>query len=182
MKLAYPNYHRPKYSYQWNYKMILRYVFFQKILRFNGRIEWPVHFTSVIIGPKKITKGFMCDPGDTPGCYIQGINGINFGSNIEIGAGVKIISSNHEEYDYSKSKKSDPINIGDNVWIGSNAIILPEVTIGNNVIIGAGSVVTKNIPDNTIAAGNPCRIIRDKKPYKVNIRKIPLNRKYEPIR
>ena len=52
------------------------------------------------------------------------------------------------------------ITIGDNVWIGGNACIMPGVTIGDNVVIGAGSVVTKDIPDNVIAAGNPCRIIR----------------------
>ena len=53
-----------------------------------------------------------------------------------------------------------PVIIGNNVWIGGGAIILPGVTIGNNVVIGAGSVVTKNIPDNVIAAGSPCRVIR----------------------
>ena len=51
--------------------------------------------------------------------------------------------------------------IGDNVWIGGNAVINPGVTIGNNCVIGAGSVVTKNIPDNSIAVGNPARVIRE---------------------
>lgn len=54
-----------------------------------------------------------------------------------------------------------PVTIGDNVWIGGGAIIMPGVTIGDNVVIGAGSVVTKDIPDNTIAYGNPCRVIRE---------------------
>lgn len=54
-----------------------------------------------------------------------------------------------------------PVIIGNNVWIGGGVIILPGVTIGNNVVIGAGSVVTKDIPDNKFAYGNPCRIIRD---------------------
>ncbi|WP_322907085.1 sugar O-acetyltransferase [Paenibacillus campi] len=53
-----------------------------------------------------------------------------------------------------------PITIGDNVWIGGNAVITPGVTIGDNVVIGAGSVVTKHIPANVVAAGNPCRVIR----------------------
>lgn len=178
VKLVYSNYHRPKYAYQLNYKMIFRYVVLQKIFRFNGKVSWPVHFTSVVVGEKKITKGFMCDPGDTPGCYIQGISGIHFGSNIEMGAGVKIISSNHEEGDYSKSKIVKPIVIGDNVWIGSNAVILPEVKIGDNVIIGAGAVVTKDISANSIAVGNPCKVIRKKELYQVDIHKIELNRKY----
>ena len=54
-----------------------------------------------------------------------------------------------------------PVTIGDNVWIGGGAIILPGVEIGNNAVIGAGSVVTKSIPDNVVAVGNPCRIIRE---------------------
>ena len=182
VKLAYSNYHRPKFTYQLNYKMIFRYVIMQKLLRFNGRVSWPVHFTSVVVGEKKITKGFMCDPGDTPGCYIQGISGIQFGSNIEMGAGVKIISSNHEEGDYTKSKLVTPIIIGDNVWIGSNVVVLPEVKIGNNVIVGAGSVVTKNIPENSIAVGNPCKVIREKKAYIKDIYNIKLNRKYVEVR
>ena len=53
-----------------------------------------------------------------------------------------------------------PIKVGNNVWIGGNVIVLPGVTIGNNTIIGAGSVVTKNIPSNVVAVGNPCRVIK----------------------
>lgn len=56
-----------------------------------------------------------------------------------------------------------PVVIGKNVWIGGGVIILPGVTIGDNVVIGAGSVVTKDIPSDKIAFGNPCRIIRDNK-------------------
>ena len=53
-----------------------------------------------------------------------------------------------------------PVTIGSNVWIGGNVVINPGVTIGNNVVIGSGSVVVKDIPSNTIAAGNPCKVIR----------------------
>jgi len=178
LRLAYRDFYRPKYSYILNIRLILRYVILQKVFRFNGNVSWPVHFTSVIIGSKKIKKGIMCDPGDTPSCYIQGINGIYFGSNVEMGAGVKIISSNHEEDNYSKSKKSNPIIIGNNVWIGANSVILPEVKIGDNVIIGAGSIVTKNIPSNSVAVGNPCKVIREKLRYSIDINSIELNRKY----
>lgn len=54
-----------------------------------------------------------------------------------------------------------PVIIGDNVWIGGGAILLPGVTVGDNVVIGAGSVVTKDIPANSVACGNPCRVIRE---------------------
>lgn len=53
-----------------------------------------------------------------------------------------------------------PITIGSHVWLGANVCVLPGVTIGNNVVIGGGSVVTKDIPDNVIAVGNPCRVLR----------------------
>lgn len=56
---------------------------------------------------------------------------------------------------------SIPIHIGDDVWIGSNTVVLPGVTIGNDVVIGAGSVVTKDIPDHVVAFGNPCRVVRE---------------------
>ena len=57
-----------------------------------------------------------------------------------------------------------PITIGNNVWIGGHVVLLPGVSIGDNTIIGAGSVVTKNIPANVLAVGNPCRVIRPVSP------------------
>ena len=60
-----------------------------------------------------------------------------------------------------QNHRSSASYIGSNVWIGGSCVILPGVSIGNNVVIGAGSVVTKDIPDNVCAAGNPCRVIRE---------------------
>ncbi len=56
--------------------------------------------------------------------------------------------------------RTAPVIIGNNVWIGGGAVILPGVTIGDNVVIGAGSVVTRDIPSDSVAVGNPCRVIR----------------------
>lgn len=53
-----------------------------------------------------------------------------------------------------------PIKVGNNVWIGGNVVVLPGVTIGDNVVIGAGSVVNKDIPSNSVAVGNPCKVIK----------------------
>ena len=144
----------------------LRYAFFQRLLGFNRRVPWPVHFTSIVVYHDRIQTGNRVNPGDNPGCYIQGANGIIFGSNIRVGVNVCIVSANHSQDDYDRWHQEDPIRIGDNVWIGANAVILPGVQIGSNVIVGAGSVVAKSIPDNTIAAGNPCRILKTKPPYK----------------
>ena len=69
------------------------------------------------------------------------------------------------------------VHIGKNCWIGAGALILPGITIGDNVVIGAGSVVTKNIPANSVAVGNPCRVIREinehDKEFYFKDRKIP---------
>lgn len=180
VNIIYPQYYRSKIGYKLNFKILLKFAIAQKLFRINGSVPWPVHFTSLVLGHKNIKKGFMCDPGDSIGCYIQAYGGIEFGSNVEMGPGVKIISQNHDLNDFSKAKKAKvPIRIGDNVWIGANSIVLPEVQIGENVVIGAGSVVTKDIPSNSIAAGNPCKVIREKEPYGRDIYKIKLNRKYE---
>ena len=157
----YPEYYRPKFGYQRYYILFFQYWIPQKIFRLNPKVKWPVHHTSKVLDPQNITKGILCDPGDNINNYIQAKNGIEFGSNIELGPGVSIISSNHEAGDLSKHSKGKKIKIGNHVWIGSNSTILPEVTIGNNVTIGGGSVVIKDIPDNKLALGNPCRIIKD---------------------
>lgn len=173
----YPEYYRPKYGYLLPHVIFFKYVIPQKILRINGCVKWPVHFTSEVHSAHKITKGICCDPGDTPNMYVQANNGIVFGNNIEIGAGTKIISANHKEEDFSQHEKAEPIIIGNNVWIGANSVILPSVKIGDNVIIGAGSVVTKDIPSNSIAVGNPCRVIKNKKPYQGDFSTMEFNRK-----
>lgn len=144
------------------------YIIPQKILNINKarNIPWPVHFTSLVSGNlSNISVGFYTAPGFMPGCYIQAINGINFGNNVYIAPGVKILSANHDFTDYRKHTSGKPIKIGNNVWIGSNAIILPEVTIGNDVIIGAGSVVTHDIESNCIAVGNPAKVIGKKEDH-----------------
>ncbi len=177
IKLVYPQYYRPKYGYKPNWQIFFHYYIPQKIFRLNPKVPWPVHFTSTVIEPQKIKKGILCDPGDNFNNYIQANNGIIFGSNVEIGPGVKIISSNHNPNCFNKSIPAKPITIGNHVLIGANAIILPEVHVGNNVIIGAGSIVTKDLPSNVIAFGNPCEIIRSKKPYHFNIGDVTFNQK-----
>lgn len=146
--------------------MYLLYFFFpQKIVRINGSIPWPVHYTSRILFSKNIKVGNHSAPGMTGNCYIQARNGIFIGHNLRMGPGVGLISANHSEEDYDRHIHGEPIVIGDNVWIGMNAVILPGVRIGDNVIIGANSVVNRDLPSNVVAAGNPCRVLREKKPY-----------------
>jgi len=157
--------------------LFFQYLVPQKMFRLNPKVKWPVHFTSKVLSPEKITKGILCDPGDNLNNYIQANNGIVFGSNIELGPGVSIISSNHESDNLRAHKKGKSITIGNHVWIGANSTILPEVTIGNNVIIGANSLVNKNIPANSIAVGNPCKVIKQKKKYVENLSELIFNKK-----
>ena len=177
INLFYPEYYRPKYGYQRYYILFFHYLIPQKIFRLNPKVKWPVHFTSKVISPEKISKGVLCDPGDGLNNYIQANNGIHFGSNIELGPGVSIISSNHKKGNLRSHKNSKPIIIGNNVWIGANCTVLPEISIGNNVIIGANSLVNKNIPDNSIAVGNPCLVIKKNEEYSEDLSKIIFNKK-----
>lgn len=85
---------------------------------------------------------------------------VSIGNNVMCGANVKIGDRNDHEDIYPQWQPM-PVSIGNNVWIGMDSKVLRGVTIGNNVVIGAGSIVTKDIPDNVIAAGNPCRVIRE---------------------
>lgn len=145
---------------------VLGTVFFmQKIVGFNRFVPWPVHFTSRVIHLSNIQVGVRSFPGFSQGCYIQGRNGIVIGNNLRMGPGVGLISANHNKDDYDKWDYEEPIYIGDNVWLGMNAVVLPGVRIGSNVIIGANSVVSHDIPSDVIATGNPCEVVRNKPPY-----------------
>lgn len=86
---------------------------------------------------------------------------IKIGKAVMFGPGVAIATVGHPiKPDMRKYMYTDAVNIEDNCWIGANVTICPGVTIGQNTVIGAGSVVTKSIPANVIAAGNPCKVIR----------------------
>lgn len=177
INICYPEYYRPKYGYQRYYILFFHYLIPQKLLRLNPKVKWPVHFTSKVLAPENIKKGFFCDPGDNLNNYIQANNGIIFGSNVELGPGVSIISSNHQNDNFRKHVKTKPIQIGSHVWIGANSTVLPEVKIGNNVIIGANSLVNKDIPSNSIAVGNPCKVINTKSKYIEDFYHLEFNRK-----
>lgn len=88
---------------------------------------------------------------------------IYIGSNTMIGPNVIIATAGHPvlpELRLKVAQFNAPVHIGKNCWLGAGAIVLPGVTIGDNTVIGAGSVVTKDIPANVVAVGNPCRVLR----------------------
>ena len=107
-------------------------------------------------------------------CVFLDDNRIVIGKNALIAPGVQIYTAFHplhaaerfgpprEDGSFSFCQtRTAPVIIGDNVWIGGGAILMPGVRIGDNVVIGAGSVVTKDVPSHTVALGNPCRVVRE---------------------
>jgi len=121
-----------------------------------------------------ICKPFYCDYGSNIvigdnfyanfDCIILDVARVIIGNNVLFGPRVCVFTAGHpvdkcirnQGYEFGKE-----VHIGNDVWIGGNSIINPGVTIGDNVIIGSGSVVTKNIPSNSIAVGNPCKVLRE---------------------
>ena len=96
-------------------------------------------------------------------CTILDVGKVTIGDNCMFAPNVAIYTAGHPIHPDSRNSMYEygiQVSIGDNCWLGGNTIVCPGVKIGNNVVIGAGSVVTKDIPDWSIAAGNPCRVIR----------------------
>ena len=96
-------------------------------------------------------------------CTILDVAKVTIGDNCFMAPNVAIYTAGHPIYPDVRSamwEYGKEVTIGDNVWIGGNTVICPGVHIGSNVIIGAGSVVTKDIPDWAVAAGNPCKVLR----------------------
>ena len=96
-------------------------------------------------------------------CVVLDVMQVKIGSNVLFGPSVQIYTATHPINAVERRKwleSAKPITIGSDVWVGGGAIICPGVTIGDRTVIGAGSVVTRDIPSDVFAAGNPCRVIR----------------------
>lgn len=120
-----------------------------------------------------IQSPFWCDYGynievgenfyANHGCVILDGAKVIFGDNVFIAPNCGFYTAGHPidaERRNAGLEYAYPIKVGDNVWIGGGVQVMPGVTIGSNVVIGSGSVVTHNIPDNVVAVGNPCRVLR----------------------
>lgn len=140
--------------------------------------QGPVYFEP----PFHCEYGFHITVGEhfyaNTGCVMLDVGKITIGKNVMFGPNVSIYTAGHPIHPESRNSGYEygiPVTIGDNVWIGGDCVVLPGVTIGSNTVIGAGSVVTKDIPDNVCAAGNPCKVIRsiteEDKPYYFKDRK-----------
>lgn len=121
-----------------------------------------------------INKPFYCDYGinitigenfySNYNCIILDVNKVTIGNNVLFGPNVSIYTAGHpidKDIRNTQLEFGLPVTIGNDVWVGGSVVINPGVTIGNNVVIGSGAVVTKDIPSNVIAAGNPCKVLRN---------------------
>jgi len=152
---------RVGYETRYNLTPITFKIFvFQKIFGFNRRANWPVHFTSRVGIPKNIKVGISSAPGFMPGCYIQGIGGVEIGDYCIVAPNVGIISSNHDLYNFKVNNKG-PVKIGNYCWLGMGSVVLPNVILGDFTIVAAGSVVTKSFPEgHCVIGGNPAKMIK----------------------
>ena len=120
-----------------------------------------------------INPPFYCDYGShievgknfyaNYNCTILDVAKVKIGDNCQMAPNVAIYTAGHPIHPDTRNSGFEygkEVTIGDNVWLGGNTVVCPGVHIGNNVVIGSGSVITKDIPDWSIAAGNPCRVIR----------------------
>lgn len=120
-----------------------------------------------------IEKPFRCDYGYNIeigdnffanfNFVVLDVGKVRIGNNVQIAPNVGLYTAGHPLHPDSRNSGYEygiDITIGDNVWIGGSVCVMPGVTIGNNAVIGAGSVVTKDIPENAIAVGNPARVLR----------------------
>ncbi len=115
--------------------------------------------------PEKVYIGDNCSLNEN--ILIIGCEIVRFGKRVVISPGSTILSASMD-YEHSSppyARKSAPVNIGDNVWIGACSTILPGITIGEGAVIGAGAVVTKDIPPNMLVTGVPATIKKELKPY-----------------
>lgn len=137
-----------------------RYELFRKIL---GQVKGEF----VIESPFHCDYGYNIELGENfymnVNCVILDEAKVTFGNNVFIAPNCAFYTAGHP-FDVEHRNKgleyAKPITVGNNVWIGGNVVVVPGVTIGDNCVIGAGSVVTKDIPANSIAVGNPCKVIR----------------------
>lgn len=122
----------------------------------------------------RIEQPFMCDYGynieigenfyANHNLIILDENKVKFGDNVFIAPNCGFYTAGHPLDVESRNKGIEyakPIEVGNNVWFGGNVVVLPGVKIGDNTVIGAGSVVTKDIPSNVVAVGNPCKVIKN---------------------
>ena len=139
---------------------VIRKQILKKLIPSQGESLW-------IEPPFQCDYGSNIETGDNVffnfNCVILDVMQVTIGSNVLLGPSVQIYTALHPmdfKVRASGLESGKPVRIGNHCWIGGGVIICPGVTIGDRTVIGAGSVVTRDIPEDVFAAGNPCRVIR----------------------
>lgn len=135
-----------------NYKEILREIFGDNLGE-NSTVAAPIY--GACVSNVKIGKGVYINSN----CLMMARGGITIEDGVQIAANVQLLSNNHDPNDLM-ILTCKPVLIKESAWIGAGATILPGVCVGKHAIVGACSVVTKDVPDYTVVAGNPARIIK----------------------
>ena len=146
----------------------------------GSKIYWSVRmdtppYRNFQLGKKSVIESYCCinnAVGDVTigdhtriGIHCTVIGPVNIGNNVNRAQGITVTALNHHFEDVTRrideqGISTKPVVIGDDVWIGANAVILPGVTIGRHVVVAAGAVVTKDVPDNCIVGGVPAKVIK----------------------
>jgi len=159
--------------------MAMRFATKRKTLQFNQAedIEERLDILKEMLGRfgenSYIEPPFLCNYGEhiflddfsyiNYNCVVLDNNHVHIGKHTMLGPAVQLYTAVHPLDAETRNKlqeTAEPITIGDNVWIGGAAVILPGITIGNNAVVGAGAVVTKNVEPFTVVAGNPAKVIK----------------------
>lgn len=163
-----------KQRIRWGYgavplKLLILNFVFQRIIGLNDTAPFSVNFRSTVTGGQSIDIGARVGASFAinGGLYVSGDRGIQIGDNTFIGPNVGILTANHDLYNRDLYTSDGPVKIGNNCWIGMNAIILPNVRLGDNVTVGAGSVVTKSFPSNLVIGGVPAQVIMELSPERI---------------
>jgi acetyltransferase-like isoleucine patch superfamily enzyme len=137
----------------------LRNFFYRRsgvVLPRSSSIHWRAEFYH----PGGVVIGENCIIGDS--CFLDGRDGITFGTNVNVGGHVSIYTRQHDVDSPSFAETGAPVTVGDRAWIASHAVVLPGVHIGEGAVVAAAAVVTKDVPAFTLVGGNPARVIRER--------------------
>lgn len=123
----------------------------------DGFRVWSAHRQTLISGPGRIRIGNNCFVN--AGAIIYSELAVTLGNDVALANEVYVMDTPSHGIE-GRNPEAKPVVIGDGTWVGARAIVLPGVTIGRRVAVGAGAVVTKDVPDDVLVAGNPARVVR----------------------